>query len=330
MPFLILLLTVATYAHTLLSNEQAADEPTTALLKALDDDECGEAIRIFAEAGGDVNAMSEKGTPLIIEVSEKYSYDYYCGFLRIKTLLELGADPKQKGFDGENLLLLYMDRNSRYYHYRLYPPIVKLLLDAGVNPAEKDSKGRSALWLALKSSPSRINSKMSKEEKEIQNMIIEAVKKMGDETANNLLREALAQNRREMLLSYLPLLLAFVYIGFSVLAREKIYRSNPNSNWVPKVNAVGITFAIGVGASLFTIILTFPEAGIALFVSIAVFVVSGLFLAIISRTFNKDGYLYYGSSLLATTLLLALWWKIEDLQIDLQILRNVALWLFPF
>jgi len=309
MPFLILLLTVATYAQTLLSDEQAADEPTTAMLKALDDEGCGEAMRIFAEAGGDVNAMSEKGTPLIIEVSEKYSYDYYCGFLRIKTLLELGADPKQKGFDGENLLLLYMDRDSRYYLYRLYPPIVKLLLDAGVNPAEKDSKGRSALWLALKSSPSRINSKMSEEEKEVQNIIIEAVKKTGDETANNLLREALAQNRREMLLNYLPLLLAFVYIGFSVLAREKIYRSNPNSNWVTKVNAVGIALAIGVGALSLTALLTFPELGIVPFVSIAVFVVSGLFLVIISRTFNKNGYLYYGSSLLATTLLLA-WWLV--------------------
>ena len=296
MPFLILLLTVATYAQTLLSNEQLAN-----------DEGCGEAIRMFAEAGGDVNAMSEKGTPLIIAVSAKHSYNNDCDFSRIKTLLELGADPKQKGFDGENLLLLYMYRDSSYYQLP-YPPIVKLLLDAGINPAEKDNKGRSALWQALRSS-SKINSK-NETKKEVQNMIIEAVKKTGDETANNLLREALAQNRREMLLNYLPLLLAFVYIGFSVVAREKIYRSNPNSNWVTKVNVVGIAFAIGVGAAPLTFLLTFPEVGIVPFVSIAAFWVSGLFLVIISRTFNKNGYLYYGSSLLATTLLLAWWWVI--------------------
>ena len=204
------------------------------------------AQQLLVEAGADVDAVNNKGmTPLMNEAARKSNDpEKHIDFLN--ELIELGADPHKKTPQGKNLLLVYMENHSlhRFTSDMAQPAVVQFLLDLGIDPAETDDAGNSALYLALK------GDKKNPEVKEIQNLCLAAAEKREIAAARKQVRHEkrheFALNVPEKLFYSSFLLIPLGYLGFSIAAREGIYRDNPEANWMGSVNAF-LTCFIGGG-----------------------------------------------------------------------------------
>ncbi|MCL2220558.1 MAG: hypothetical protein FWB94_11840 [Chitinispirillia bacterium] len=268
---------------------------------------CDGKARALAEAGGDVNAVCDSGfTPLMYAVSRRGYGQSQCVYSHVEDLLELGADPLLKTPDGRNLLIVYIDDfKSAYYHRHhrnLGPPnpeTAKLLLDAGINPLERDSSGRSALSLAL-----RIAGKHSDVKRLHEVVAAAAVDAAGNEA--DAVKELILEEKRLAAaerpprepgeyLFFLPAALILCYVGFSVAAREHIYRGRHKDNWVGSVNGFVAGFALGAyaaGLLLNLIGLKYYDAYTLL--TAAAGLAAGWWMSGKRETFNKYASMYYG------------------------------------
>jgi hypothetical protein len=260
---------------------------------------------MLVDAGADVDAVDNKGfTPLMREIAKGIHHTLHTAHQsrheRVAELLDLGADPMRKTPDGRNLLKLYIGH--------MYPPTVKLLLDAGVNPMETDSAGEhSTLYYAVYG--------YGKNDDEAREMIIAAAKELDILAAQEIIRKAkwdkTAKHIAKEVSWFLPIIISLAYMGFSIAARQKIYRNRPQSNWVITVNA----FTAGFIGGIIVILLPFfilgvtdnIIQGIGLIAALIVGVITGVVLATkFSReTYSKKFYLYYNLS--ALTAALPLW-----------------------
>jgi ankyrin repeat protein len=261
--------------------------------------------RILVDAGADVDVVDKYGfTPLIGEMARiiygtsKYHQPRH---ERVAELLDLGADPMRKIPDGKNLLYLYKAHK--------YPPTVKLLLDAGVNPMETDSTGKySALYFA-------VYEYGENDDDEAREMIIAAAKELDILAAQEIIRKAkwdkTAKHIAQEVSWLLPIIISLAYMGFSIVARQKIYRNKPQSNWVITVNAFIAGF-IGGTIVVFLQLLLFIVLGvkdnfirnIEGIVALIVGVITGVILAkkFPRETYGKNSYLYYSLSALTAAL----------------------------
>jgi hypothetical protein len=137
-----------------------------------------------------------------------------------------------------------------------HPSTVKLLLDLGIDPAAVDDSGTSALFIALKGD----GDKKCQEAIEIRNMVKAAANKKEIAAAKKELRR---QNWHEFTLAapdklsqsaYL-LIPSLAYLGFSIAAREGIYRDNPENNWMVPVNTFITGFVAGAAVSFLPFLL---------------------------------------------------------------------------
>jgi hypothetical protein len=202
--------------------------------------------RLLAEAGADVNAADSNGfTPLMREAARSNEDPKKHNEL-INELLTLGADPHKKTPDGKNLILLYLENHHLYRHSRdkaAHPATVQLLLDLGISPTEADESGKSALSLAIGEDKSYSGVK------EIQSLLLAASDKKEIAAVKKEVRREkrgeYAKSVPERLSLSAPLLLPLGYLGFSVAAREGIYKGNPESNWMGSVNTFVTGFVAG-------------------------------------------------------------------------------------
>jgi hypothetical protein len=274
------------------------------------------ARRILVDAGADVNAVDNKGfTPIMREVvngmssSMQYQYkEHQHRHELVEELLNLGADPARKTPDGRNLLHLYLYMRP---HTHDYSPTVKLLLDAGVNPMETDTAGkRSALYLAFNTYNG------GKALEEVREMMLAAAKELDVSAAKKIVRKAKWDKTTDVFVDNAQLIIhgvvSFGYMGYAIADREKIYRDDPQANWVNTVNAGALGFAGGV-TSVILLGVILPEclwdklpdivSDVRLLVPV-IGVTMGVILATtVSRdTYNKNPFVYYGMSALTAAL----------------------------
>jgi ankyrin repeat protein len=205
---------------------------------------------MLARAGADVNAVSREGlTPLMAELSLSYEGHETLQLEKIDELLALGADPFAKTPDGKNLLLFYLENHSLHNFTRdvASPAVVKRLLDLGIEPAEADDEGSSALVLALR------GEKECEEAVEIRDLLAAAVDKKELAAAK---KEVRRENWHEFTLdapdklkSSAVLLIPLGYLAFSIASRESLYKDNPCGNWMVNVNTFTVGFVAGAAAS---------------------------------------------------------------------------------
>jgi len=204
------------------------------------------ARRLLAEAGADVDAANKNGiTPLMRTVWGRDIISAERQNQLINELIDLGADPHRKTPDEKNLLLIYMEHTTliNYTRELAFPPTVKLLLDLGIDPAETDDAGNSALLLAFR------GNKNCPEAKEIQSMFRAAADKenvaAAKKEANRERRQEYGETVPGRLLSSAYLLIPLSYLGFSITAREILYKNNQDSNWMVPVNTFTAGFITG-------------------------------------------------------------------------------------
>jgi ankyrin repeat protein len=275
--------------------------------------------RMLVEAGADVDAVGNDGfTPLMNEMIERTYVTWNEGHQhkheRVEELLDLGADPMRKTPDGRNLLYLYMALD-----FTKYPPTVKLLLDAGVNPMETDNAGKySALYFAAYEYGKKHYYYDDDNDDEAREMIIAAAKELDILAAQEIIRKAkwdkTAKHIAKEVSWFLPIIISLAYMGFSIAAREKIYRNKPQSNWIITVNAftagfIGGTIVVFLPFLLFfaLVVTNYSMLGVGVIVALIVGVITGIVLATkFSReTYSKNFYLYYNLS--ALTAAMPLW-----------------------
>ena len=210
----------------------------------------GRGIRsLLAKAGADIEAANHQGiTPLMREVSRSF-YDWRIHRENVNELLALGADPHKKTPEGKNLLLLYLENHSlsNYTRNQADPAMVQLLLDLGIDPSEADQSGRSAHSVAL------LGDRDNDRAREIQAMFKAAANRQGFSAAR---RQARAERRIEFfedapyrLSASAYTLIPLGYLGFSIAAREGIFRDNPDANWMGNVNTFVTGFVLGSAIS---------------------------------------------------------------------------------
>ena len=96
-----------------------------------------EAIRALIKAGAEINAQDESGmTPLMYATYMPHG-ELSSDIIRL--LIESGADAKITTKDGRNVLF--------YLKYVVEPEIVKLLLEKGTDPKQRDAEGTTPLMV---------------------------------------------------------------------------------------------------------------------------------------------------------------------------------------
>jgi len=274
---------------------------------------CDGKARALASAGGDVNAVCDSGfTPLMYAVSKQGYVQSQCVYSHVNDLLELGVDPLQKTPGGRNLLIIYFDDfKSEYYsrHDRTWrppePKMAKLLLEAGINPLERDSSGRSALRLAFKINGNHFDIKPLREM-----LTAAALAAAGNETEAAAVEKLIREEKRLGIadrpprdpgeyLFFLPAALLLCYIGFSVAARERIYRGRHKDNWVGSVNGFVAGFILGAyAAGLLQSLIGLEQYEAHTLLIAAAGLAAGWWMSGKRETFNKYASLYYGLPLL--------------------------------
>ncbi|VUC35027.1 unnamed protein product [Clonostachys rosea] len=110
------------------------------------DKDCRAILKLLLNAGADLEQVSGSGnTPLLIAAGgSETNYRAQGHSFALKALLEAGADVT-KELRGESILHLVLDR------YR-DPSIVRLLIEHGIDPNKKDSRGVSILQCCIRQS----------------------------------------------------------------------------------------------------------------------------------------------------------------------------------
>ena len=285
-----------------------AEEKTEALWKAVINQDLT-LIKTLLDKGADPNSKDNQGKTALM-------YAYKIDSIQI--LLDYGADPFIKTPDGKNLLLVYTENYPLDYSKEsAHVPTIKLLLDMGLDPAETDDSGNSALKIAVR------REKDNYKAREILNMfctvankqeIAEAKKKYRKEK-----REVFFEEAPKKLLLSAPLLLPLGYLGFSIFAREEMYRDNPDSNWVGSMNAYITGFVAGsVAVSIpFVVWMIFAGEGgfLPLFLNVIIAPIVGVVSAIIignnyQSAFREKRGLYYIAPALAGAIAIPIFIKI--------------------
>jgi len=257
-------------------------------------------LNILVNAGADVNAVNNDGfTPIMIAAAKEENSNTKHDL--IQELLGFGADPFLRSNDGKNLLfiLLEVDNSDDYFLYKPNPRTVRLLLDLGVNPSERDNRGNSALSITIRIKSDNLAVK------QIQAMLIEASSIKDQSIA---IRAAKKQRNREILPKVFAISLpSLAYMGIAIYSRENIYRNNPTDNTFGYINTFVTGFALGAGLTFLTFVtLSQDELGIAILGAIAapiVGIITGIAFAKNNRNmFSENRYFYYGSSVLLSSL----------------------------
>jgi ankyrin repeat protein len=245
---------------------------------------------LYVQAGADVNAVNNRGWTPLMNAARRDSDKL------VMELLDLGADPMLKTPDGKNLLLIYMEGREKYAK----PGTVKLLLDLGIDPSETDDNGNSALRVAF-----------VLDDAEIKNMFSEASDKKAVAAAkraadNEKTKDFFKYEMPFYLYLAAPFLISAAYVGFSIGAREGIYRNNPDANFMNTANAFIAGFALGgyLSALPFLVIASTGDwsALFGVYIVPVVAVITGALFAVnpeIVSGIKDNPVYYYGSSVLS-------------------------------
>jgi ankyrin repeat protein len=158
-------------------------------------------------------------------------------------LLEAGADPRRLFPGGKTVLQRYLEDFGEGSWFNREPSleVVRKLLDAGVDPGQKDEAGNSALYLALG----------HENDRDIDSRVIDVIRAAARPEDLAALSPQLRRNRarifnREKLPALIPALaLPLGFSGLSIAMREGVYRDDPGANWMLPVNSF---LALGPGA----------------------------------------------------------------------------------
>jgi len=108
-------------------------------------------VEYFIKHGANVNARTDHGwTPLMVacQIRSTGGANPKDDIEMVRMLLKAGAHVNAKNEDGRNVILMCVRETSafvREYHKTEYHTVLKMLLDAGANPREKDTNGISAV-----------------------------------------------------------------------------------------------------------------------------------------------------------------------------------------
>ncbi|MCL2220559.1 MAG: hypothetical protein FWB94_11845 [Chitinispirillia bacterium] len=93
----------------------------------------------------------------------------------------------------------------------------------------------------------------------------------------------------------IPATLYFGYMGYTVAARDYVYRDNPEDNWIGAVNGFCTGFILGVLSSAWLESVIVPDSGLwgATLITVAG-VAAGWWLAGYKEKINKNPFMYYG------------------------------------
>jgi ankyrin repeat protein len=175
----------------------------------------------------------------------------------VVAMLEKGADPHLRDSQRRTALHYYLlgmlDRNNHDYREGNYESVIAALLAAGARPADTDSKGISALSIAI------ILSNEYEEMIPLRDMMMAHSSadeiKIAQATASKTVARAKARERAYEFEykweEYIrPALVAFsvplVVGGLSIGMREGVYAQDPLQNWMGPVNVVLGTTMLGV------------------------------------------------------------------------------------
>jgi hypothetical protein len=265
----------------------ADNDGNTAMHRSLNDT----GLRpLYVQAGADVNAVNNMGWTPLMNAARRDSDKL------VMELLDLGADPMLKTPDGKNLLLIYMEGREKYAK----SDTVKLLLDLGIDPSETDDNGNSALRVAFVLDDAEIKDMFSEASDK---KAVAAAKRAADNKKTN---DFFKYEMPVYLYLTAPFLISAAYVGFSIVAREGIYRNNPGANFMNTANAFLAGFVIGgyLSALPFLAVASTGDwsALFGVFIVPVVAVITGsLFVAnpkIVSGI-KGSPVLYYGSSILS-------------------------------
>jgi hypothetical protein len=264
-----------------------------------------EILSYLISLGVDINSKNTDGYTALASAIMRGNFD------AVQQLIENGADPLLTTRDGKTILQLcleeYVDSLEITKH-----GIVQVLLDSGIDPAQFDNKGVSALSIALY---------YKKYNPELASLLLANTSNENEIAASRAAVRNMKWNKFKSDFDELKeptlasILIPLFYFGLSLLLREKIYKNKPQNNGFSVFNtliivsaftAVGVlTFgglmtiiarALGMGWESLSIIVSVGLLG-----SLAGFI-GGLGIALryynVRTAFKTKAVLYYLPSVL--------------------------------